>query len=326
MPSPQKHLGSGFLPTSTAEEVAQGIDLHGKNIIVTGGSSGLGAEAVRVFIKQGAQVFVPALDVENAKKSLSDIGVSTAIVEHLDLSKPATVKAYAQNFLARDIPLHVLVNNAAIMGAPTVQLNEKGIEAHFAVNHLGHFQLTLLLKSALIKACGARVVTVSALMHRRTPVVFDDINFKNRPYDVLSGYAQSKTANSLFAVDLDHRWRQHRIRAFSVHPGISFETDLASNQSPEFFARLGALGPDGKLRTAGTKTIGQCASTTVFAATSPKLNGLGGIYLEENEVTLLASDPDLRPPFGGVEAYAVDPEEAAKLWTLSEEWTGVRDA
>jgi len=325
MSTPQQHIGSGFLPTNTAEDVARGIDLHGKNIIVTGGSSGLGAEAVRVFVNQGAQVFVPALDVENAKKALSSIGVTTATVEHLDLSKAGSIKSYAQNFLARNIPLHILVNNAAIMGAATVQLNEEGIEAHFAVNHLGHFQLTVLLKPALVKANGARVVTVSALMHRRTPVIFDDINFKNRRYDVLSGYAQSKTANSLFVVELDRRWKQHQIRAFSVHPGISFETNLSKHQDKDFFAKLGAVGADGKLRTAGTKTIEQCSSTTVFAAVSPKLSGLGGVYLEDNEVTLKTTDPNLRPPFGGVEPYAVDPGQAARLWTLSEVLTGVRE-
>ena len=127
--SQQKHIGSGFVYTNTAEEVAQGIDLHGKNIIVTGGYSGIGLDTVRVFLKQGAQVFVPARDVDRAKKSLADFGVTAAIVEYLDLTKPDTITAYAKAFLARDIPLHVLVNNAGIMATLNFQLNEKASRA-----------------------------------------------------------------------------------------------------------------------------------------------------------------------------------------------------
>jgi len=324
--SQQKHIGSGFVFTNTAEEVAQGIDLNGKNVIVTGGYSGIGAEVVRVFIKKGAQVFVPARDVERAKKALADIGVTAATVEYADLSKPGTIASYAAAFLGRNIPLHILVANAGIMAIQTLEITEQGFETQFATNHLGHFELAVLLKPALVKANGARVVSVSSGAHLRTPVVFDDINFKNRPYHPFDGYGQSKTANILFAVELDRRWQQHQIRAFSLHPGVSHDTNLTKHVPAEDMVKMGWHDEKGdRVDRPDLKTIPQIASTTVFAATSPKLDSLGGLFLEHNEVSVFVDDPDLKFPFRGLARYAVDPAAAAKLWTLSEEWTGVKD-
>jgi len=324
--SEQKHIGSGFVYTNTAEEVAQGIDLHGKNIIVTGGYSGIGLDTVRVFLKQGAQVFVPARDVERAKKALADFGVTAAIVEYLDLTKPDTITAYAKAFLARDIPLHILVDNAGIMATLNLQLNEKGFEGQFATNHLGHFQLALLLKPALIKAHGARIISVSSMGHQFSGVDFDDTHFKTRPYDPVLAYGQSKTANILFALELDKRWKQHQIRAFSVHPGVIMETNLANHLNVEFWGKYNLLDAEGKLvHIPDMKNIPQGASTSVFAAVSPKLDGLGGLFLENNEVTFPVGHPEVKAPFHGIAPHAVDPEAASKLWALSEEWTGVKD-
>ena len=324
--SQQRNIGSGFVYTNTAEEVAQGVDLHGKNAIVTGGYSGIGLDTVRIFLKQGAQVFVPARDVERAKKALADFGVTAAIVEYLDLSKPETIAAYAKSFLARDIPLHILVNSAGIMATLNLQLNEKGFEGQFATNHLGHFQLTVLLKPALVKARGARVVSVASMGHRFSGVDFADINFKSRPYDPIAAYGQSKTANILFALELDKRWRQHHIRAFSLHPGAVTDTNLANHITLDFWAKYNMLDAEGKpIQFPDAKTVPQGASTSVFAAVSPKLEGLGGLYLENNDVTFPVGDAELKPQAYGIAPHALDSEAASKLWAISEEWTGVKD-
>jgi len=195
-------------------------------------------------------------------------------------------------------------------------------ELQFATNHLGHFQLTLLLKPALVKANGARVVSVASWGHRRSPVVFDDINFEHRPYDPMLAYGQSKTANVLFALGLDQRWRSEHIRAFSVHPGM-IVTNLG-NENPNLPAVLKSIGmfdeegkpvldPDRQL-----KTVGQGASTNVFAAVSPKLNGLGGLYLENNEVTYTLPDDNVKPPLLGLYTHARNIAAAKQLWDLSE--------
>ena len=200
VPTPQQPIGSGFDAASTTADVIAGIDLSGKVAVVTGGYSGLGRETARTLAAAGADVIVPARDPGRAAAALQ--GLKRVSVGPMDLLDPASVDAFASRFLATGRPLDILVNSAGIMAAPLAR-DSRGYESQFATNHLGHFQLTARLWEALSRANGARVVSVSSLGHRYSPVVFDDPNFEHREYNPWAAYGQSKTANILFAVELD---------------------------------------------------------------------------------------------------------------------------
>lgn len=317
MTSQQKKIGSGFTAASTAEEVAAGIDLSGRTAIVTGGYSGLGVETARVLAKAGATVIVPARSPEKARAALA--GIAGVEQETLDLMDPASIDAFAARFLASGRPLHILVNSAGIMASPLTR-DARGYEAQFSTNHLGHFRLANALWPALQKAGGARVVAVSSRGHRRNGVDFDDPNFERRPYDKWSAYGQSKSANVLFALEADRRGEADGIRAFSVHPG-SILTDLARSLSADEIAAFNLYDAEGKLRVDpenDLKTVEQGAATSVWCATSPQLAGMGGVYCEDSEVAEVSDAP--QGP--GVRPWAIDPEAAARLWTLSERLNG----
>ncbi|OIQ87411.1 2,3-dihydro-2,3-dihydroxybenzoate dehydrogenase [mine drainage metagenome] len=331
MTTSQTPIGSGFGKASTADEVIAGIDLTGKTAIVTGGYSGLGLETVRVFLAAGARVIVPTRDVGRAKAALTKF--AAAEIWPMDLLDPASIDAFVQRFLAEGTPLHILVNSAGIMALPELTLDGRGHELQFATNHLGHFQLTLRLWPALQAAHGARVVAVSSLGHRFSPVVFDDIDFRHRPYSPFAAYAQSKTANALFAVELDKRGMPDGIRAFAVHPGGIVETNLGKHIDPAMLRDLGAIDAEGKAIIAperGFKTPSMGAATQVWCATSPQLIDRGGVYCEDCDVSAPLAPPEGEYLLGdtlgqgGVFPHAVDPVAAEKLWTLSEDLTGVR--
>jgi NAD(P)-dependent dehydrogenase (short-subunit alcohol dehydrogenase family) len=321
----QQPLGSGFTAASTAADVIAGIDLTGKTAIVTGGYSGLGKETVRTFLAAGAEVIVPARDVARATDQLADI--DGAVVDHLDLLDPESIDAYADRFLATGRALHLLVNSAGIMAAP-LSRDARGFESQFATNHLGHFQLTTRLLPALRRAGSARVVAVSSRGHRYSPIHFEDPHFDHREYAPYSAYGQSKTANVLFAVELDAREQDNGIRAFAVHPG-SIMTNLAQNADREVLRKGGFLDDDYQPiidPSRGLKTPEQGAATQVWCATSPQLDGLGGLYCEDVEVAAVHTGalPDtetltLTPGAFGVLPYAIDPDTARRLWKLSEE-------
>jgi NAD(P)-dependent dehydrogenase (short-subunit alcohol dehydrogenase family) len=329
--TPQTPISSGFSATSTAEDVIRGIDLTGKTAIVTGGYSGLGRETVRVFREAGASVIVPARDVERATAALKDI--SGVEVWSMDLLDPASIDAFAERFLALGQPLHMLVTNAGIMALPTRTLDARGHEQQFATNHLGHFQLTRRLWPALVQAQGARVVALSSRGHRFSPVVFEDIDFEHRPYDPWTSYGQSKTANVLFAIELDARGQKDNVRAFAVHPGGIVDTGLAKNLAVADLQAVGAVNAEGEAVIApekGLKNVPQGASTQVWCATSPQLNGLGGVYCEDTDIAPLEGErngDDLNIgnlSRAGVLPYAIDRAAAARLWALSEEWLGLK--
>jgi NAD(P)-dependent dehydrogenase (short-subunit alcohol dehydrogenase family) len=227
---------------------------------------------------------VPARDLEKARHALT--GIEQVEIAEMDLIRPKSVEAFADRFLASGRSLDILVSSAGIMALPSLTLDDRGYEYHFATNHLGHFQLTTRLLPALRAARGARVVSVSAWAHRLSDVVFDDVNFGRREYKPMLGYAQSKTANILFAVGLDAREEQSGVRAFSLHPG-SILTNLGRNFTDEQLKAFGVLDANGKRivdPSRQLKTIGQGAATQVWCATSPHLNGLGGVYCENVEV------------------------------------------
>lgn len=329
MPTPQAPIGTGFTPASTAAEVIRGIDLTGRIAIVTGGYSGIGRETVRVFRNAGAQVIVPARDIDRAQAALN--GIAGVEIQPMDLADPDSIDAFADRFLATGQPLHILVNSAGIMAVPELTRDGRGHELQFATNHLGHFQLTSRLWPALVKARGARVVSVSSMGHRFSPVVFDDIDFERRPYDPWTAYGQSKTANVLFAVELDGRGQSEGIRAFALHPGGIVETGLAKHVSQEALTAAGALDSSGAPvidPDKGLKTVEQGAATQVWCATSPRLDGMGGVYCENSDISPLWHEDGAPFSLGGplnksgVFPYAVDREVAARLWTVSQQMLG----
>jgi NAD(P)-dependent dehydrogenase (short-subunit alcohol dehydrogenase family) len=327
MTTSQHPIDSGFGAASTAEEVIRGIDLRGKNAIVTGGYSGLGRETARVLLEAGARVIAPARDVERARNALSDI--PDIEVWPMDLLEPPSIDTFAGRFLAESSPLHILINSAGIMATP-FELDARGSEIQFATNHLGHFQFTVRLLPALRAAQGARVVALSSLGHRYSRVHFDDVNFEHREYGPWLGYGQSKTANILFAVALDAREKARGIRAFAVHPGSIAGTGLEKHIPKQMLIEAGILDTDGNpIRdpARNLKTVEQGAATSVWCATSPQLDGMGGVYCENCEIAPLSSFEGGQTTIGdstrmgGVMPYAVDPVAADRLWTLSERMT-----
>jgi NAD(P)-dependent dehydrogenase (short-subunit alcohol dehydrogenase family) len=315
---PQR-VTSRFGHGSTAMEVIAGIDLGDKNAIVTGGASGIGIETARALFAAGASVTLAVRDVAKGKAVADDIRSSSARgtvrVEALDLADLASVRRFADRFLATGSPLHILVNNAGIMACP-LERTPEGFELQFATNHLGHFLLTNRLAPALEAGAPCRVVELSSIGHRRSPVEFDDIHFERRPYDKWLAYGQSKTANALFAVELHRRAGARGITANAVHPG-GIMTGLQQHMTREEMDAFGWLDADGKPR-AGFKTPAQGASTAVWAATARELEGKGGRYLEDcNEAE--PAKPDVP---SGVHPHALNPEAAMRLWTVSQEMLG----
>jgi NAD(P)-dependent dehydrogenase (short-subunit alcohol dehydrogenase family) len=323
----QHPIGSGFTAASTADDVLKGIDLTGKVAIVTGGYAGLGQETVRAFSAAGATVVAPVRDRKKAEANLK--GIKNVTIETLDLMDPASIDAFATKFLAIHPALHILVNNAGIMWVP-LRRDAAGNESQLATNHFGHFQLTARLWPALKNAKGARVVNVSSWGHHRSNFHFEDPNFERRTYDSFEGYGQSKTANILFTVELDARGKQYGVRSYTLHPGSIVDTDLKREVDPGMLVQLGVHDKDGNTildATRGMKTIAQGASTQVWCATYPALHDLGGVYCENNEVAVIDTTyQGWRPEDGslrGVMAYSLDREHAQKLWTLTEQMTGV---
>lgn len=327
MTNKQQPFGSGFTAASTAEEVVDGIDLSGRNVVVTAGHVGLGLETTRALANAGANVVVASRNPETAVGALR--GLNGVEVERLDLIDPTSVEAFAERYRDSGRPLHILINNAGIMGGDLVR-DSRGYEAQFATNHLGHFQLTNGLLPALRKADGARVVEVSSWGHHLSDIRWDDPHFESE-YDGMVAYGQSKTANVLFAVELDRLWAGDGIRGYSLHPGGIVSTNLGPSFSIEDWRAMGLLDendepiidPDNDM-----KTPQQGASTQVFAATSPQLAEIGGVYLANTDIAPLevgatpvvldiAAGPLRSTP--GVTPYAVDPESAERLWALSEE-------
>jgi NAD(P)-dependent dehydrogenase (short-subunit alcohol dehydrogenase family) len=313
MSAPQQALGSGFGATSTADDVLDGIDLHGRVALVTGGYSGIGLETTRALVRAGAEVIVPARRVETAQEALADL--SGVEVGRLDLGDLGSVQSFADNLLERGRPLDILINSAGIMAIPLTRVGP-GWEAQFATNHLGHFALVNRLWP-LVRP-GGRVVAVSSAGHRRSPIRWDDVMFET-DYDKWAAYGQSKTANALFAVELDRLGRETGIRAFSLNPG-GIMTPLQRHLPTEEMVAMGWIDENGR-PVMQFKSPEQGAATQVWAATSPQLADLGGVYCEDCDIAPLVEPSD--SSFGGVRPYAVDPEQARRLWALSAELTGV---
>ncbi|MEU8790411.1 SDR family NAD(P)-dependent oxidoreductase [Streptomyces sp. NPDC048643] len=315
MSTAQHKIGSGFGAKSTADEVLEGIDLSGKLAIVTGGYSGIGLETTRALARAGAHVVVPARRPEAAREALEGIdGVET---DELDLGDLESVRAFAERFLASGRTIDIVIDSAGIMACPETRVGP-GWEAQFATNHLGHFALVNRLWPAIAPG-GARVVSVSSTGHHTSGIRWDDVHWRTG-YDKWEAYGQAKTANVLFAVELDRLGRDSGVRAFALHPG-GILTPLQRHLAKEEMVERGWIDEQGELLHPDLfKTPEQGAATQVWAATSPQLDGLGGVYCEDCDIAEPAPEDDART---GVKAYATDPEQATRLWALSAELTGV---
>jgi len=301
-------ITSPFGFASTALEVIDGVDLHGKRALVTGAAGGIGVETARALAAAGAEVTIAARNLAAAEAVARDIG--TVQVAYLDLLDRASIDKLAASVTG---PLHLLVNNAGVMAVPDLRLSPEGHETQFATNHLGHFRLTVALRDNLRAAGGARVVSLSSRAHLDSPVIFEDIDFAGRAYDPALAYAQSKTANSLFAVALTRKWADDGIVANAVHPGAIAESGLARHYDPAVLEQL---------RTSGKytfKTLQQGAATSVFVATWPVLAEVGGRYFENCQEAVVGDPAASGTDGAGVAAHALDPEAADRLWTVSEE-------
>ncbi len=310
---------SGFHARSTGAEVLAAIELAGKTAIVTGGYSGIGLETTRALAAKGVTVIVPVRSPEKAAKNLADVqgDVRTAA---LDLAALASVRSFAASTLGELDRLDLLINNAGIMACPLTRVGP-GWESQFGVNHMGHFALTKALLPLLEKTPGARVVALSSTGHKISGIRWDDIQWEESEYNKWAAYGQAKTANALFANALSRRLKASGGLAFSVHPGGIF-TPLQRHLPKEEMIALGWLGEDGEpseLAKAGFKSPEQGCSTTLWAATSPGLEGKAGVYCEDCDV---AAPTELDGPmarYKGVNAHACDDEGAERLWSVSED-------
>lgn len=305
-----------FGATTTAAEVVAGIDLSGRRAIVTGGASGIGLETARALAGAGAQVTLAVRDLEAGEAAAADIAGTTGrgdvAVAQLDLADLASVDAFVAGW---EGPLHALVNNAGVMDTPQGATTQ-GWETQFGTNHLGHFALAVGLHDALAAAGDARIVSVSSSGHASSPIVFDDLFFARREYTPELAYGQSKTANSLFAVEATRRWAADGITANALMPG-GIWTPLQRHWSAE--KRRAAEEQSRQAEAAGLfrmKTPEQGAATSVFLAASPQVAGLGGRYFEDcNEAPVV----DQLEGIHGVMPHALDPDDARRLWDVSEE-------
>lgn len=287
---------------SSAADALVDIDLHGKLAVVTGGYSGLGLATTRALVNAGAHVIVPARRPEVAQKALDGLDVE---VDELDLADLKSVADFADRFLVSGRNIDIVINGAGVMALPETRVGP-GWEAHFAVNHLGHYALVNRLFPAIVE--GGRVVAVSSGVSPTGTIQWDDVHFE-QGYDKWAAYAQSKLANALFAAQLDLLGRSAGVQAYSVNPGYIL-TPLQRHLTTEEMIAAGWIDDAGTPLLPEFRSPEQGAATQVWAATSPELVGAGGSYCHHGAVDRRFDEPG-------------DREQAARLWALSAELTGV---
>ncbi len=315
--SDQVPTQSGFEAKTDGSVVIADLDLAGKTAIVTGGYSGIGLETTRALAAKGVRVIVPVRSPDKAKDALAGIegNVSTA---PLDLADLASVRSFGESMNSELQQLDMLINNAGIMACPESRVGP-GWESQFGINHMGHFALTQALLPLIENTPGARVIALSSTAHKITDIRWDDIQF-NQDYDKWQAYGQAKTANALFANALSRRLRDKGGLAFSVHPGGIF-TPLQRHLPKEEMVALGWIEENGEpseLAKNGFKTPEQGCSTTLWAATSDKLEGKPGVYCEDCDIAAPTGEGPTARWFG-VDEHATSDESAEKLWAISEE-------
>ena len=310
---------TGFGPTTTAAEIVANLDLHGKRAVVTGASSGIGVETARALASTGAEVTLAVRNLEAGRKVADQIAeklpsaTTLPQVAPLDLADPASVAGFVRSWSG---PLHILVNNAGVMALPKLTRTAAGYEMQFATNHLGHFALTTGLHRWLAAADGARVVAVSSIGHLFGPVVFDDLHYRFRPYDQWTSYGQSKSAIVLFAVAAAQRWAGDGVVVNALMPGNIASTALARHMGPDDLANF---GKETDLTLPPVKTIEQGAATSVLLAASPDVEGVTGRYYEDCAEAPVVHEREGHA--GGVAPYVLDPDNADRLWQISEQLT-----
>lgn len=308
-----------FGAETSAEEAARNIDLSGQTIVVTGGSAGLGVETARVLAACGAQIVSVVRDeakgsaaAETIRQSVPSADIEIAVVDLFDL---ASVRRGAEDIAKRFPRIDRLINNAGVMACPLGR-TAQGLDTQLGTNHLGHFVLTARLIPALLAGAPARIVNLSSAGHRMSPFRFDDPFFEKDDYNKWVAYGQAKTANVLFSVALDKRFKGRGIRSYAVHPG-GIQTELGRHMDENDLKDLMDLR---KGRSPMVfKQVPQGAATTVWAATAPELDGHGGLYCEDCGVAETIEDPSMDQ---GIMSWALDEEAAERLWALSEEWSG----
>ncbi|MEE1878035.1 SDR family NAD(P)-dependent oxidoreductase [Altererythrobacter litoralis] len=310
---------SGFGAKSTTDEVLAGHDLTGMTVFITGGASGLGQETARAMAAKGAHVVLAARDQSKLDAAATEIRKQTGSDKvdtiQCDLASLASVRVCGKEANERFDKIDLLLNNAGVMACPLGRTAD-GFELQFGTNHLGHFVLTKYLLPLVEEGSGKRIVNLSSRAHHMDQVHFDDPNYASRDYEKWQSYGQSKTANVLFTVALDKRLKGKGIDVFAVHPG-GIMTNLGRHLTEEDRAALQARVTQAD-QSFSWKTVEQGAATSCWAATAPELAGHGGVYCEDCQVAAV----DDASSTGGVRSYAVDPDKAERLWTLSEELVG----
>jgi NAD(P)-dependent dehydrogenase (short-subunit alcohol dehydrogenase family) len=322
-------MTQSFGATSTTDEVLVGRDLSGKRILVTGVSAGLGIETARALVAHGAHVVGAARSLEKAEAATREVRAASAgsgqlaLVE-LDLASLASVRRCADSLLKQGEPFDVIIANAGVMACPFGR-TEDGFEQQFGTNHLGHF--VLINRIAPLLRAGSRVVSLSSAGHRYADVDLEDPSFERTQYEPFVAYGRSKTANILFAVELDRRLRERGARATAVHPGVirtELGRHLPSDSLSNLFGQINAdLAAQGK-PPFEPKTIPQGAATSVWAGVVADADEVGGHYCENCHVTTRVTLDRIDPISEGVRPYALDPARASALWAKSEALVGER--
>tara|TARA_B100000609_G_scaffold55609_1_gene43294 strand:- start:1336 stop:2316 length:981 start_codon:yes stop_codon:yes gene_type:complete len=315
----QKPINSGFNAKTETKDIINNIDLNNKVAIVTGGYSGIGLDTTKALVAAGADVIIPAKRPKIANQNLNGI-VSEDYVIEMDLANLNSVKNFSDSFKENFNTLDLLINNAGIMACPETRIGNNW-ESQFGINHIGHFLLTNELMNIMSDVEGARFVSLSSSAHSITGILWDDIHFQSAQYDKWMAYGQSKTACSLMAIEFNTRMRDKGVEGFAVHPG-GIITPLQRHLEKEEMVALGWLDEDGspsELAKNFFKSTSQGASTAVWCATNPDLNGLGGVFCEDCDIAKRKSEVDesLQRYFG-VADWAINSDEASRLWEVTE--------
>jgi NAD(P)-dependent dehydrogenase (short-subunit alcohol dehydrogenase family) len=308
----QTPIDTGIGRKPEATEVMENIDLSGKTAVVTGGYSGIGIETVRALTNAGATVLVPSRDVDRAIKTLDGI-IPAKHIGFMDLSDLPTVARYGEDLSSAYPVIDLAIFNAGVMACPLGR-TQQGLEWQLGVNHVGHFALLEQIINPLRAANGARLITLSSIAHRMGAVDFSDMNYDERPYDKWQAYGQAKSAQSLMAVELDRREQGNGLRSFAVHPGGIF-TPLQRHLGNAEMAEFGWTDSDGNPSAVAAKLFKspkQGCATSLWAATAASLNGMGGVYCEDCNISRMVSDNS--NDFTGVRQWAVDSDIAKELW------------